>query len=430
MPPARSRKRSLVALKIDDGAAALLDGLPNKSEFIRAALRARLEETCPLCAGTGVRSRMHVERPGGRHLHLLPRARCGDCGRVRRSWPTWTRPTPTAPCCSARSPGSRRSSPTGASARASRGPSRATVAAIASRAPARRATATPAGPDAPPGHDLRLRRRPRQLRGRGPRGARRGSAAGRSWRSRSPPARWPRPRSPTSSPRRCTSRPRRRRCGRSAASRPSTCSTTSCRSTRAAAGRRTCTPSARSHSRASSSIRSSTASPWAPVHGKRHDGAGGRGGRVLAPAARGCVHAGDPPPHRHVAEARGDVDADRQPRDADRGDHRRLRLAGTARRRVARAARDLVGDVPVRRREQPRARDAAPVEDLAGRRSRSSSGSRWCSGWARWRRGSGSTTTTGPTRPTPPISTPTRGSIPDPRHGAVPEAVRGGREPG
>jgi len=81
MPPARSRKRSLVALKIDDETAALLDGLPNKSEFIRAALRARLEETCPLCAGTGVRSRAHVERPGGRHLHLLPRARCGDCGR-------------------------------------------------------------------------------------------------------------------------------------------------------------------------------------------------------------------------------------------------------------------------------------------------------------------------------------------------------------
>lgn len=81
MAKARARKRSLVALKIDDETATLLDGLPNKSEFIRAALRARLEETCPLCAGTGVRGRVHVEQPGGRHLHLLPRARCLDCGR-------------------------------------------------------------------------------------------------------------------------------------------------------------------------------------------------------------------------------------------------------------------------------------------------------------------------------------------------------------
>jgi len=81
MPRAKAAKSALVALKIDAETAALLDSLPNKSEFIRAALRARLEETCPLCGGTGVRPRSHVERPGGRHLHALPRARCGDCGR-------------------------------------------------------------------------------------------------------------------------------------------------------------------------------------------------------------------------------------------------------------------------------------------------------------------------------------------------------------
>ena len=81
MPRPRAAKSALVALKIDAETAALLDALPNKSEFIRAALRPRLEETCPLCGGTGVRPRGHVERPGGRHLHALPRARCGDCGR-------------------------------------------------------------------------------------------------------------------------------------------------------------------------------------------------------------------------------------------------------------------------------------------------------------------------------------------------------------
>ena len=81
MPRGRTAKTNHVAVKVDAETAALLDGLPNKSEFVRAALRARLEETCPLCAGSGVRPRVHVERPGGRHLHALPRARCGDCGR-------------------------------------------------------------------------------------------------------------------------------------------------------------------------------------------------------------------------------------------------------------------------------------------------------------------------------------------------------------
>ena len=77
----KSPKSALIAIKVDVETAALLDALPNKSEFVRAALRARLEEMCPLCAGTGVRPPAHVERPGGRHLHALPRARCSDCGR-------------------------------------------------------------------------------------------------------------------------------------------------------------------------------------------------------------------------------------------------------------------------------------------------------------------------------------------------------------
>lgn len=81
MAKARSPKPVLVALKIDADTAALLDAMPNKSEFIRGALRSRLEETCPLCYGSGLRPPAHLERPGGRHLHALPRARCSDCGR-------------------------------------------------------------------------------------------------------------------------------------------------------------------------------------------------------------------------------------------------------------------------------------------------------------------------------------------------------------
>lgn len=81
MARARQRKPALVALKLDAETAALLDTLPNKSEFIRSAIHARLDELCPVCGGTGHRPHAPLSRPGGRHLHVLPKARCGDCGR-------------------------------------------------------------------------------------------------------------------------------------------------------------------------------------------------------------------------------------------------------------------------------------------------------------------------------------------------------------
>jgi hypothetical protein len=82
MTARRSRKSVLVALKVDAETAAALDAIPNRSEFIREALRVRLDEVCPLCAGSGRRPSVSAApQPGRRHLHALPRARCGDCGR-------------------------------------------------------------------------------------------------------------------------------------------------------------------------------------------------------------------------------------------------------------------------------------------------------------------------------------------------------------
>jgi len=81
MSRAKQAKPALVAVKLDAETAALLDTLPNKSEFIRFAIHARLDELCPLCGGSGLRPAAPLTRPGGRHLHMLPKARCGDCGR-------------------------------------------------------------------------------------------------------------------------------------------------------------------------------------------------------------------------------------------------------------------------------------------------------------------------------------------------------------
>lgn len=80
MPRSRPRKPVVVALKVDADTASLLDAQPNKSEFIRAAIRGRLDRVCPLCGGTGG-SPARPPRPGGRHSHPAPRLRCCDCGR-------------------------------------------------------------------------------------------------------------------------------------------------------------------------------------------------------------------------------------------------------------------------------------------------------------------------------------------------------------
>lgn len=50
----RTQKKQIVAFKVEDELARFLDSLPNKSEFIRRAILAQFNMTCPLCAGSGV----------------------------------------------------------------------------------------------------------------------------------------------------------------------------------------------------------------------------------------------------------------------------------------------------------------------------------------------------------------------------------------
>jgi hypothetical protein len=48
------KKKQIVAFKVEDELAEFLDRLPNKSEFIRRAILAQFNMTCPLCTGSGV----------------------------------------------------------------------------------------------------------------------------------------------------------------------------------------------------------------------------------------------------------------------------------------------------------------------------------------------------------------------------------------
>lgn len=59
----KPEKSQIVAFKVDADLADFLDRLPNKSEFIRKAILAQFNMTCPLCTGSGV-------VPAGIHDHF------------------------------------------------------------------------------------------------------------------------------------------------------------------------------------------------------------------------------------------------------------------------------------------------------------------------------------------------------------------------
>jgi len=51
-----SKKRETITFKADEALAQALDKVTNKSEFIRNAILNALENSCPLCQGTGILS--------------------------------------------------------------------------------------------------------------------------------------------------------------------------------------------------------------------------------------------------------------------------------------------------------------------------------------------------------------------------------------
>ena len=81
MPAPKKQKETVVTFKADSSLLLALKNLPNRSEFIRAAILAALDSYCPLCLGSGVltpNQKRHWDEFAARH----PLRECDDCHEV------------------------------------------------------------------------------------------------------------------------------------------------------------------------------------------------------------------------------------------------------------------------------------------------------------------------------------------------------------
>lgn len=74
-------KSEIITFKVDAALSTAMEGLPNRSDFIRRALIAALESTCPLCCGTGV-----LTADQHRHWQTFAQShtveKCGHCQEI------------------------------------------------------------------------------------------------------------------------------------------------------------------------------------------------------------------------------------------------------------------------------------------------------------------------------------------------------------
>ena len=76
--PVRQDNQQIVTFKADPALLEAMEGITNRSEFIRSAILAALDGACPLCLGTGVlnlKQREHWQEFTRTHTV----ERCGDC---------------------------------------------------------------------------------------------------------------------------------------------------------------------------------------------------------------------------------------------------------------------------------------------------------------------------------------------------------------
>ena len=72
------KKAEIITFKVDEALSEALDGIENRSDFIRSAILSALGNVCPLCNGTGTlsASQRHHWNDFTQHHHMNT---CNDC---------------------------------------------------------------------------------------------------------------------------------------------------------------------------------------------------------------------------------------------------------------------------------------------------------------------------------------------------------------
>jgi hypothetical protein len=78
----KKNKQEIIAVRADATLIEAMKGIPNRSEFIREAILAALNNTCPFCQGSGIMTpnqRKHWDELAEDHTFV----ECDDCGEPK-----------------------------------------------------------------------------------------------------------------------------------------------------------------------------------------------------------------------------------------------------------------------------------------------------------------------------------------------------------
>ncbi len=75
------KKSEIITFKVDESLLEAMQGIPNRSSFIRSAVLAALDSTCPLCRGSGILS---PDQQDHWQKFLVDHAveKCSDCEEI------------------------------------------------------------------------------------------------------------------------------------------------------------------------------------------------------------------------------------------------------------------------------------------------------------------------------------------------------------
>ncbi|MEW6501288.1 MAG: ribbon-helix-helix domain-containing protein [Thermodesulfobacteriota bacterium] len=75
------KKQTIITFKADEALAEALQGVSNRSEFIRNAILTALDNGCPLCQGTGILT-PEQQKHWTRFIASHSLEKCGQCQAV------------------------------------------------------------------------------------------------------------------------------------------------------------------------------------------------------------------------------------------------------------------------------------------------------------------------------------------------------------